>query len=283
MDIKGTTTIAYKKEVNVFFDGTIEDLIRTVEDIEKINIPKKTEKGKGEGDEESWFHYYTMAFEGSALDVFLSKYNNLVNSNMMDNAETECLIAVLNRFFPINALFLQKSYLRRDMKKPYDMPVRTFASRLQTINTYLKYFPPYLNNKIKNEAYSLDQMELLYCFQSALPTHWMQKINESAVNLLSPDMTMEKLVLQCEIYENSDKQIQRMKKKREDQTKAASFKKPKRFIVTPESKWCNIHKSNTHNTSECKSLQQKVIIQKKPEELSKSIPNTEKNIAPFRK
>ena len=179
-----------------------------------------------------------MTLEGSALDVFLTEYDDLNNSNTMDNAETECLMAVLNRFFPINALFLQKSYLQRNMKKPYDMPVRTFASRLQTINTYLKYFPPYTNNKIKNETYPLNQMELLYCFQSALPTHWIQKINESAVNLLSPDMTMEKLFLQCEIYENNDKQMQRMKKKGKIKSRQNHLRNQGGSIVTPESKWC---------------------------------------------
>jgi len=94
LEIKGTSNIAYKKEVNVFIDGTIEDLIKTVEDIEKITKSKKAEKGMEEGEEgwdESWFHYYTMALEGSALDVFLTKYDDLNNSNTMDNAETECL------------------------------------------------------------------------------------------------------------------------------------------------------------------------------------------------
>ena len=114
LEIKGASNIAYKKEVNVFIDGTIEDLIKTVEDIEKITMSNNTDKAKKD---DSWFHYYTMAFEGSALHVFLTKYNDLKNLKMMDNAETECLIAVLNRFFPVNALFLQKSYLRRDMKK----------------------------------------------------------------------------------------------------------------------------------------------------------------------
>lgn len=46
LEIKGTSNIAYKKEVNVFIDDTIEDLIKAVEDIEEITKSKKAEKGK---------------------------------------------------------------------------------------------------------------------------------------------------------------------------------------------------------------------------------------------
>ena len=59
--------------------------------------------------------------------------------------------------FPKHAYREQRRYMRRFLKKPETMHVRTFVSRVQELNNYLLKFPTETNGN----AVSLDQDELI--------------------------------------------------------------------------------------------------------------------------
>ena len=74
--------------------------------------------------------------------------------------------------FPIYAYCDQKQYMQRYLRKPTDMKVRLFTTRLIQLNMYLLYFPSLPGDDIK---------EILY---HAMPNMWKKKMVEQGYNYL---------------------------------------------------------------------------------------------------
>ena len=77
-------------------------------------------------------------FNQVALDIRIRTIDNF----------NKVLMEMTKHAFPAYAFREQKRYLRRHLVKPRSMKLRSFISRLQELNAYLKDFPP--DTRIKN-------------------------------------------------------------------------------------------------------------------------------------
>ena len=70
-----------------------------------------------------------------------------------------CIQKLTNYVFPKMALRMQKRYMRRQMRKPREMTIRSYVARVQELNSYLKSFPPFGDNQELPEDKILDILE----------------------------------------------------------------------------------------------------------------------------
>ena len=83
--------------------------------------------------------------------------------------------------FPTYAYCDQRRYMQRYLKKPLDMKVRSFTTRLIQLNTYLPYFPPDRPGQLVTSLPDDDIKEILY---HAMPNTWKKKMIEQGYNYL---------------------------------------------------------------------------------------------------
>ena len=77
--------------------------------------------------------------KGDAKAEFLQQAN-LVGSRIVANF-TRVMTTMTEHVFPTYSYCDQRQYMQRYLRKPYDMKVRSFITRLIQLNTYLSYFP----------------------------------------------------------------------------------------------------------------------------------------------
>ena len=100
----------------------------------------------------------------------------LGEDNPTANNFTEALHAVTNHVFPPRALVSQKRAMRRFMRKPSTMKVRSYVTRLREINDLLPYFPPFGNNQ------KLPEEELKDYVEAGLPATWQKsELNNKSI------------------------------------------------------------------------------------------------------
>ena len=87
---------------------------------------------------------------GEALRAFNTKLSEMADPISMDDVN-ECIDAVTKTLFPHRALARQKRYMRRFMRKPAGMPIRTYVARIYELNEYLKEFPPFGEHQALSE------------------------------------------------------------------------------------------------------------------------------------
>jgi len=78
----------------------------------------------------------------------------------------------MKHIFPTHAYREQKRYLRRYLKKPTDMKVRKFVTRIVELNSIFVYFPS------ETSAYceSLQDDEVKDIIYHSLPSSWRKQI-----------------------------------------------------------------------------------------------------------
>ena len=99
---------------------------------------------------------------------------NLVGSCTVANFTT-VMATMTVHVFPTYAYRDQRRYMQRYLKKPPDMKVRSFTTRLIQLNTYLPYFPPDRPGQLVTSLPDDDIKEILY---HAMPNMWKKKMVE---------------------------------------------------------------------------------------------------------
>jgi hypothetical protein len=169
---------------------------------------------------------------------------------------TAALTAVVGSVCPYKALEKQKRFMRRKMRKPYDMKVRQYVNHLQRINTEeLPALPPFDPNQ------SLSQDELLDIFLFGIPKSWNNEMTKQDFDPYRDNINLRKVVEFCERLESVEEFSPRSNKKKDrhsnnksDKYKKSKYNHDKSKTKTKDGKWCDYHESNTHNTSECSVL-----------------------------
>ena len=92
------------------------------------------------------------------------------------------VMATMNvHIFPTYAYCDQRQYIQRYLKKPPDMKVRSFTTRLIQLNLYLPYFPPDRPGQLVTPLPDDDIKEILY---RTMSNTWKKKMIEQGYSYL---------------------------------------------------------------------------------------------------
>ena len=200
MDLKSkaggaATSPTYKKYIALFDEGTPQEWIDTQRDIlevwtqnsitvpvDKIAIVKAVLRGETLTTFDTALADARKAEDGSELALTLE---------MIQIALSE----VSKTVFPHRALEIQKQWMRKSMKKPFDLSTRLTANALSRINNCLPLFP----GGDENSKFSTS--ELLEILECSLPYSWRQKFDLDGY--IPTDGTRAQLIAACEAIERS--------------------------------------------------------------------------------
>lgn len=175
---------------------------------------------------------------------------------------TEALRAVITNTCPYKVLQKQKRFMRRYMRKPKDMKVRTYVHSLMKLNTEeIPFLPPFGANQ------TLTEDEIIEIILNACPNSWSQEMDRQDFD---PESQSIRSLLQfCERIEQlepSSSNNNNGNKKAETANKRSKANTAKKNT----GKWCSYHKSDSHDTADCKVLLNKNKGDNKPQYKNKS-------------
>eukprot|EP00980_Cylindrotheca_fusiformis_P023183 scaffold10200_cov84-Cylindrotheca_fusiformis.AAC.1 len=91
------------------------------------------------------------------------------------------------KLFPTNALRDQKRALQKHLKKPHDMPMRAYASRMSELNELLLQFPPREPGLV---ATNFDEEEeIIQCIEDGLPPYYKKFMREHGFQPVNGDLS----------------------------------------------------------------------------------------------
>jgi hypothetical protein len=117
------------------------------------------------------FNVARILFCDTALMKWQEHVANAPNQNTVV-AFNDCLDQMAVTVMRVRAATRQKRYLR-NAKKPREMLIKDFLTRIQTINSYIRFMPGADVDPVLSEA------ELTNILESAVPREWIEKFWES--------------------------------------------------------------------------------------------------------
>jgi hypothetical protein len=173
----------------------------------------------------------------------------VMTNNMIDTS----LLAVTNVVFPFRALELQKQWMNRSMKKPYDLSARSTKNAIARLNNTLPLFP------LGTEASKFSDAELIGLFEFSLPQRWRNIMD--AKGFVPSLGTMAELVTECECIERTeavssgqteDDRKNKFTKSENSNKKSENKNSGKRTDRKTEKFYCKeCGRNDTHNTDRC--------------------------------
>ena len=232
---KDENSLTYDLSIPFFREGTPEELLMFMTQVDKVIAGMNISDGPNK------FALVRRLLQGDALAAF-------DNAATMHGAETNdnfnlCGRDLVRHIFPTKALAKQKRWMRRFLRKPAEMSIRDFMSRMTEINGYLKKFPPFGADQ------SLPQEEILDIAEFGTPNSWQKQM---VVQGFDPvNNTVSAFVEFCERLE----QTESFKEKEESPKKAKATTGKRKSNEKEKSYYCKVHKKNsTHDTEDCLTL-----------------------------
>merc|ERR1711966_427836 len=169
--------------------------------------------------------------------------------------------------FPRYALQDQKRYMRRYLKKPLGMKVRSFTTRLTQLNNYLSSFPPDSPGQLVEELPNQEVKELLFY---AMPETWQNRMTEQGYNYLDVTVTVQNM---ADFFESRSENLEvktGIKKAKKSNNKPSKKRKAVQFDEesseekkSHRSKYCMFHGRCGHTIDQCTALKELVKSKKK--------------------
>ena len=156
---------------------------------------------------------------------------------------------------PRDALSTQKEAMVYYMRKPTDMKIRTYVTRLNELNDYLEHFPPNFS-----EAQKFSKQSLVDLVVYGMPPKWKLKLSTDFGTIGKDAITMEFLVDFGERQEmlklangmsSTPAHIPRNPHVASFPRKTGTLAKYAQKTSHETKKWCPYHKTNTHDAKEC--------------------------------
>lgn len=249
----------YELTVKFFRTGTAEEWLIFMRDLKRILVGQNVTTGPPK------YAMIRRLILGDTLAVF-NKAATEKGNETVANFEA-CLQEVTTHVFPQRALAHQKRYMRRYMRKPRDMSTREFTARVTELNAYLKEFPPF------QEDQHLDDPEIMDILEFGVPNSWQKNMVMQGFDPMIH--TTAEFVCFCERHEFTEGALDNSEDKNKVKPKASlksssndgksrakpsveaiSYNKNKRKATSD--KWCDLHQTHGHNTSECKVVQSQI-------------------------
>ena len=187
---------SYKKYVRIFDEDEPQQWIDLIKEVREIWIQNST---NGPTDRAATLK---AVLKGESLIAFESALDDArVNPDpdvaalvaMTTDHVDEAIAAVATTVFPHRALELQKLWMQRYMKKPFEMKVRKLSSAVTRINNCLPLFPG------GTAASKFSEDEILGLLEWAVPQTWRSKFD---LDGYVPSMdTKVKFITECEAME----------------------------------------------------------------------------------
>ena len=153
----------YEFRTYIFRDGSPEQWLRHVKDINKVFAGQNITKGKDQ------FAMARRLLGGKTLLDFESITKDKKYTETVENCKL-VLAGITEVIFPKKALQKQRRGMRRQLKKPSDMLTSTFYSRLVEMNEQLLEFPD-----AKPDS-KLPEEELKEILEFSLPSMWRMQM-----------------------------------------------------------------------------------------------------------
>ena len=177
-NLANNTNQRYKRKFVPFTNGTPEQVIKWRKELATIELLLPLSSGT------ALLEMTKTLTRGRARNIFDTKYpaalatanatlvaagNAALTDTMVTNdVANTALNNFIAYFFPTEgALRIQKRAMRRKFFKTAKMSMRVFADRLDTINSYLEYFPPGFNPQQR-----LPEDEIREILYEATPNKW---------------------------------------------------------------------------------------------------------------
>jgi hypothetical protein len=256
---KGSPT--FEMVMNPFRSGTPEEYIKTLISLDQVCKGQDLKEAKEK---------YVMArrvFLGETLTAFnnaAAKVSSLDDQSDLGAESEENYKKVLSEVgravFPINAYALQKQAMRRFMRKPKDMNIRSYVERMLELNKYLVYFPVKAGEPAATPMPADDVMDIL---KFGIPNTWQNRMIELGFDAQA-STTGEFIELCMRIsYGESTKDDGSMTKTKPSAGKEGAKSQPQSSGKTAKpskeanpnaSKYCPLHRTNGHDAKECKVI-----------------------------
>jgi len=160
------------------------------------------------------------------------------------------LNGMMTILLPTKVLQRVKRYLRREARKPVDMPVREYLMHIIRINTQeIPRLPPNFN-----AAQSLGNDEIIDILLFGTPKSWQREMDRQGLDPLTSTPNDVVAFMECiEMSEDFDSDRKKTKVAPGKGKKKSGYAKGN--LDADGSKHCMLHgNNNTHDTSECKTL-----------------------------
>ena len=209
---------------------------------------------------EQKFPFFKQMLQGDALSAFEGA--QLQEQNLTEEHFTYCVNKLKEHCIPEQALQEQKKWMRRQMRKPRDLPIRAYTGRVREINGYLPAFPPAFNDSQK-----MDDAELLETLEASIPSSWVKHMVMQGFDATTH--TTSEFIEFCERIErteeppksNNNGQAAKPQADSKSANSAGKFRAKntnnKRGTKRENSgdKFCILHQYNkSHTTDQCKRL-----------------------------
>jgi Tfp pilus assembly protein PilE len=161
------------------------------------------------------------------------------------------LTAVGTTVFPSRALEIQRLWMNRGTRKPYELTMRNIAAAITWINNVLPLFPG------GTDASKFSNTEVIRLLEWSLPPSWKSKFDlDGHIPTLD---TKAKLMENCEAIERNQTDTQQAKATHKGTKTKTKREKAQNSTGKRESgtnnKYCSEHgKNSTHNMSDCFTL-----------------------------
>ena len=239
----------YKKYVRKFEEGNPQEWIDVRQDIKEIWTQNSIAGGT---DRASTIRALLRGESLTAFETALQEARSVDGEELAITPAmvTTAMNAVTVSVFPHRALEIQKLWMNRAMKKPYDLSTRKTAAAMAKINNALVLFPE------GDETSKFAETEIISLLEWSLPDHWRAKFDlEGYVPTLD---TKAKLIQACEAIERNE-----VEKAEEPQERAKNHAKKQNSGSTrstartgesqrPRNFYCKNHGKNpSHDTVDC--------------------------------
>lgn len=191
----------YKKSMRVFEEGTPQEWMDVISGVNEIwrqnsvngNVDRSaTIAACLRGDSLTAFE---TGLEDARVDP--DPNNNAPLAMTMDHINL-AIQSVTQIVFPHRALEIQKLWMMRVMRKPFDLTTRKTAAALSRVNNYLPLFP------LGVPASKFSETELVGLIEWSLPQEWRRKFDLKGY---VPSMfDRERLMVECEAIERNEVQ-----------------------------------------------------------------------------
>ena len=238
-----------KFNVYVFKNGTCEEWLRHKKNIRTILTGLNATNGP------SSFSIARRLLEGEPLSAFNAKASEVGTETVLHFKD--CMDAVTQMVFPQRALQRQRRYMRRNLRKPRDVTIRNFRTRLLELNSYLTEFPG-----TGGDAQKLDDDDLKELMEFAIPNTWQKAMVLQGFNPV--DKTIDDFVEFCERLEFAEQMTDSVTGKNSNASQNESKKrqghngsKTSEGAKIPKKKcqktgdWCYLHKTSDHSFADC--------------------------------
>jgi hypothetical protein len=247
------SSATYKKYINKFEEGSAQEWIDLQRGIQEIwtqnSITRGTDRALtarallcGES---------LTSFEASLDEARRNEVDSVASAPLQIESKmvNTAMAAVATTVFPHRALEIQRLWMTRGMRKPYEMTTRKTAAAITRINNALPLFPGGTDTSKFSDA------EVVGLLEWCLPPSWRTKFDlDGYVPTLD---SKAKLIESFEASERNQEDTSNAKathKDKKSKTEKFSNSSKKRESGNND-KYCSEHgKNKTHNTGDCFTL-----------------------------